>query len=91
MSRKISNCRYNTPRTIFDNSIPPYEPFSETGRWRTNNLLYQFRRNKGIPKSDCPIKTIARRGKFTVMYRVRLYYESTTSLFRMNSGDENQY
>ena len=90
MSRRISNCR-RYGRTIFNSAIIPYGPFSETGRWRTNNLRYMLRRNNGKIKSDCPIKTIARRGKFTVMHRVRLYYESTTSLFRMNSGDENQY
>ena len=88
MSRKISNCRYNTPRTIFDNSIPPYEPFSETGRWRTKNLLYQFRRNKGIPKSDCPIKTISTRGKFTIMHTIKAYYEATKTLFPMSVDDE---
>jgi hypothetical protein len=47
-----------------------------------------LRRNNGKLKSDCPIKTIARRGKFTVMHTVRVYYESTTSLFYMSSEDE---
>lgn len=91
MSRRIiSNCR-RYARTIFNNAIIPYDPFSETGRWRTNNLRYMLRRNNGKIKSDCPIKTIARSGKFTTMHTVRLYYESTTSLFCMRPEDENQY
>jgi hypothetical protein len=89
MSRTISKYRHNTPCTIFNSANIPYDPFSETGRWRKNNLRrYQFRHNKGIPNSDCPIKTIARRGKFTAMHTVRVYYESTTSLFCMSSEDE---
>jgi hypothetical protein len=88
MSRTISKYRYNTPCTIFNSCIPPYDPFSETGRWRTDNLRYILRRNNGKLKSDCPIKTIARRGKFTAMHTVRVYYESTTSLFCMSSEDE---
>jgi hypothetical protein len=87
MSRRISKCR-RYGRTIFNSAIPPYDPFSETGRWRTNNLRYMLRRNNGKLKSDCPIKTIARRGKFTAMHAVRVYYESTTSLFCMSSEDE---
>lgn len=70
MSRTIMKCR-RYGRTIFNSAIPPYDPFSETGRWRTNNLRYQFRRNKGIPNSDCPIKTISKRGKLVTMSSAR--------------------
>ena len=92
MSRTISKCR-RYGNTIFNSAIHPYDSFSETGRWRTNNLRYQFRRNKTIPRnSDCPIKTISTRGKFTIMYAIKAYYESTMLLFPMSSGDDiDQY
>jgi len=88
MSRIISKYR-RYGRTIFNSAIHPYDPFSETGRWRTNNLRYMLRRNNGKLKSDCPIKTIARiEDVYSNAYSERAYYEP---LFRMNSGDENQY
>jgi len=70
MSRRISNFR-RYARTIFNSVIIPYDPFSETGRWRTNNLRYILRRNNGKLKSDCPIKTISKRGKLVTMGSVR--------------------
>lgn len=70
MSRTISKYR-RYARTIYNSVIIPYDPFSETGRWWTNNLRYMLRRNNGKIKSDCPIKTIARRGKLVTMSTVR--------------------
>lgn len=57
-------------RTIYNKGIPPYDPFSETGRWRTNHLRYKFRHNNRIPNSDCPIETISK-GKIITMSSVR--------------------
>lgn len=71
MDRTISKYNRRYGRAIFNSAIPPYDPFSETGRWRIDNLRYQFRHNKRIPKSDCPIKTISKRGKLETMSRVR--------------------
>ena len=70
MNRTITKCRrYNN--TIYNRAIIPYGPFSETGRWRIDNLRYQLRHNNRIPKSDCPIKTISKRGKLVTMSSVR--------------------
>lgn len=69
MNRTITKCR-RYGNTIYNRAIT-YDPFSETGRWRIDNLRYQFRHNKRIPRSDCPIKTIAKRGKLVTMTRVR--------------------